>query len=68
MATVSKSKKDDKGNLVLACPECENNVQLADDYKAEVGDIIECNHCATELEVALVGDDGFEVEIIEEEK
>ena len=52
----------------IKCLECQNEIELEDkEYKA--GDITECPHCGSELEVAEVKEDGeIVVELIEEEK
>ncbi|GAB4164284.1 MAG: hypothetical protein Fur003_6480 [Candidatus Dojkabacteria bacterium] len=55
-------------NKVVVCPECENEIKL-EERVYEVGDVIECTMCGTELEVVAVMENGeVEVEVIEEEK
>ncbi len=52
----------------LECPECANDIELTEgDY--EVGDIIMCSFCGSDLEVAEITDAGeLTVIVIEEEK
>ena len=59
---------DDHKQSRIVCTECENDIPLEDkDY--QVGDIVECPYCGSELEVLEVKDDGaLEVELVEEEK
>lgn len=48
----------------IICPDCK--VEISTDQKIEVGDILECQNCATEVEVLDINP--VKVEIIEEEK
>lgn len=51
------------------CPECENEITIDMSREYEVGDVIECDMCGTELEVVNVADNGeLTLEVIEEEK
>ena len=53
----------------LVCIECMNEIVLEEGREYVVGDIIECSHCGSELEVSAVKDDGsIEVILVEEEK
>lgn len=52
----------------IVCLECANDIELKKD-KYELGDVLECNICGTELEVVDVKDSGdITLDIIEEEK
>jgi len=51
-------------NQKIICPDC--NKEIITDQKIEVGDILECQNCATEVEV--LDTNPLKVEIIEEEK
>lgn len=51
----------------VTCIECENVLHLHD-RSYEVGDVVECNVCGTEMEVVSVKDGEMEVEVLEEEK
>ncbi len=48
----------------IICPDCKEEIKT--DQKIEVGDILECQNCATEVEVLDLNP--LQVEIIEEEK
>jgi len=54
---------------VIICPECANEIALEEGRVYQVGEIIECPFCGSELEVTRVNEDGgVEVRLIEEEK
>jgi len=49
------------------CPECNNEIVVADGLSA--GDFFECEFCGIEYEVVTVTEAGeYEVKIVEEEK
>jgi len=51
-------------NVKIICPDCKS--EIITDQAVEVGDILECRNCATEVEVLDLNP--IRVEIIEEEK
>lgn len=52
----------------LICPECQNEIIL-EKYEYEVGEIISCPFCGSDLEVEDITEDGeLLVAVIEEEK
>ncbi len=52
----------------VVCPECANDIEL-EKPTYEVGDIISCPICGSDLEVASIKEDGeLELLVIEEEK
>ncbi len=48
----------------IICPDCNEEINI--DQRIEVGDILECQNCATEVEV--LNTNPIKIEIIEEEK
>ncbi len=53
----------------IECLECANEIELDADREYQVGDIIECPHCGTELAIQEIKKDNTLIlEIIEEEK
>lgn len=53
----------------VTCKDCQNEIELEEDRDYQVGDIVECEYCGSELEVVEVKDDGeIVVEVVEEEK
>lgn len=66
-------EKQEKGNhedaKTVICPECQNDVDISNREDLEVGDIIECQYCGSDLEVVSVDADGnVQIQLIEEEK
>jgi transcription elongation factor Elf1 len=57
--THSKNKK-------FTCLECKNETELTQDYNE--GDVVECNFCGIEYEVAAKADGDYTLQMIEEEK
>jgi lysine biosynthesis protein LysW len=52
----------------VVCPECANDINL-EKPTYEVGDIISCPTCGSDLEVSSIKEDGeLELLVIEEEK
>lgn len=47
----------------IICPDCKKEIKVT---KVEVGDILECQNCATEVEVLDLNP--IKIEVIEEEK
>ena len=54
--------------MQLICPECKNQVDLANYPDLAVGNIVECNHCGITLEVNNIEGDQVEAEIVDEGK
>lgn len=52
----------------IECIECMNELALEAGREYEVGDIIECPHCGSELEVSAVSENSVDVILVEEEK
>lgn len=48
----------------VICPDCQKEIRP--EAKLQVGDILECQNCATEVEIVNLSP--LQVEIIEEEK
>lgn len=53
----------DEEAALTSCPECENNLDIAED-EVDEGDVIACDECGTEFEV--VGIDPLELARVEE--
>jgi Zn ribbon nucleic-acid-binding protein len=54
--------------MKLVCPECKNDVALADYPDLKVGDVVECNFCGITLEVTKIDGENIKTEITEEGK
>ncbi len=54
--------------MKLICPECKNEVDLSVYPSAEVGHVVECNHCGITLMLIGRGDDNFTAEVVDEGK
>jgi lysine biosynthesis protein LysW len=53
----------------VVCLECGNDIELEEGRVYEIGDVIECDTCGSEMEVAEIKADGTLVlRLIEEEK
>lgn len=48
----------------IKCPDCQEDVEVKG--QAQVGDIIECQNCASEMEIVSL--EPLQVSLIEEEK
>lgn len=53
--------------MTIVCPECKNELAL-EEKEYQVGDIIECTFCGSELEVSDVKADGAVVVVLVEEE
>ncbi len=50
---------------VIKCPDCQHSIKI-DSNTLEVGDIVECQYCGTELEIQSL--EPLKTSIVEEEK
>lgn len=51
----------------LTCPECKNDVNLANYPGLDVGNVIECDTCGITLEITELGDE-IKAEVVDEGK
>ena len=54
--------------MKLICPECKNEVDLSAYPSADVGHVVECNHCGMTLTLRGKSGDEFSCEIVDEGK
>ncbi|MBU4369794.1 hypothetical protein KKG58_03490 [Patescibacteria group bacterium] len=54
--------------MTLVCPECKNNIELADSTDLSVGSVLECNTCGITLEVGKIDNRKVSLEVIDEGK
>ena len=54
--------------MLLVCPECKNQIDLASYPDLEVGHIVECEMCGITLEVSNMDGDQVQVNIVDEGK
>jgi len=53
---------------ICICPECKNQVDLADYPNLTVNMVIECNHCGMTLQVLEIAGNKVETNIVDEGK
>jgi len=54
--------------MKLICPECKNEVDLANYPNIEVGHVVECNVCGITLMIKTIDSENITAEIIDEGK
>lgn len=54
--------------MKLVCPECKNDVDLANNDDLEVEDIVECQMCGTTLEVLSIEGNVVSADVVDEGK